>query len=94
MPLFTLDELADATEIVRSLMPSTPVYAWPLLARRAGAEVFIKHENHTPTGSFKARGGLVYVETLRREGRLPKGLVTATRGNRWPLRQREPPFRR
>jgi threonine dehydratase len=43
--------------------------------------VIAKHENHTPTGSFKARGGLVYVETLRRQGRLPRGLVTATRGN-------------
>jgi threonine dehydratase len=81
MPRFTLNELADATEIVRSLVPPTPVYAWPLLARRTGVEVLVKHENHTPTGSFKARGGLVYVEMLRREGRLPKGLVTATRGN-------------
>ena len=81
MPLFTLDELADATEIVRALVQPTPVYAWPLLARRTGVEVFVKHENHTPTGSFKARGGLVYVEMLCREGRLPKGLVTATRGN-------------
>jgi len=41
----------------------------------------VKHENHTPTGSFKARGGLVYVDSLRRGGSLPKGLVTATRGN-------------
>ena len=81
MPLFTLDELADATAIVRQLVPPTPTYTWPLLSRRAGAEVQVKHENHTPTGSFKARGGLVYVEALRREGRLPKGLVTATRGN-------------
>lgn len=81
MPLFTLCELAEATEIVRSLVPPTPAYAWPLLARRTGAEVIVKHENHTPTGSFKARGGLVYVEMLRRAGRLPRGLVTATRGN-------------
>jgi threonine dehydratase len=81
MPLFTLDELHAATAIVRTLVPPTPAYAWPLLARRTGVEVVVKHENHTPTGSFKARGGLVYVESLRRAGRLPRGLVTATRGN-------------
>lgn len=81
MALFTLDELAAATAVVRSLVPPTPAYGWPLLARRAGFEVVVKHENHTPTGSFKARGGLVYVDSLRRGGSLPKGLVTATRGN-------------
>jgi threonine dehydratase len=79
--LFTLDELEDATATVRELVPPTPAYAWPLLARRAGAEVVVKHENHTPTGSFKARGALTYVDALRRAGRTPKGLVTATRGN-------------
>jgi threonine dehydratase len=81
MPLFSLDELDAATTIVRSLVPPTPAYAWPLLARHAGVEVVVKHENHTPTGSFKARGGLVYGESLRSAGHLPKGLVTATRGN-------------
>ena len=81
MPLFTLEELAVATSIVRTFMPQTATYAWPLLAKRTGAEVIVKHENHTPTGSFKVRGGLVYVNALRSAGRLPKGLVTATRGN-------------
>jgi threonine dehydratase len=81
MPLFTLEELEAATAIVRGLVPPTPAYAWPLLARRTGVDVVVKHENHTPTGSFKARGGLVYVDSLRRAGSLPKGLVTATRGN-------------
>ena len=81
MPLFSLDELAVATACVRSLVPPTPAYAWPLLAKRVGATVVVKHENHTPTGSFKARGGLVYIDALRRAGRLPKGFVTATRGN-------------
>jgi threonine dehydratase len=81
MSLFSLDELKAATTIVRTLVPPTPAYAWPLLARRTGIEVVVKHENHTPTGSFKARGGLVYVESLRHAGSLPRGLVTATRGN-------------
>jgi threonine dehydratase len=81
MPLFTLDELAAATAIVRSYVPPTPAYAWPMLAERIGATVVVKHENHTPTGSFKARGGLVYVDALCRADRNLKGLVTATRGN-------------
>ena len=80
MPLFTLDDLEAAAAIVREFVAPTPAYAWPLLARQVGAEVVVKHENHTPTGSFKARGGLVYVDALLRAGR-PKGLVTATRGN-------------
>lgn len=81
MSLFTLDDLEQATAIVRTLMLPTPAYEWPLLSRRAGIQVIVKHENHTPTGSFKARGGLVYIDALQNSGNLPKGLVTATRGN-------------
>jgi threonine dehydratase len=81
MPLFSLDELIDATALVRTLVPPTPAYGWPLLRRRTGVEVIVKHENHTPTGAFKARGGPVYVDALRRSGQMPRGLVTATRGN-------------
>jgi len=78
---FTIDELEAATTVVRTFVPQTPAYAWPLLCKRFGMEIIVKHENHTPTGSFKARGGLVYVDALRSHGRLPNGLVTATRGN-------------
>lgn len=81
MTLFSLADLDRATQTVREYMPPTPAYAWPLLAERAGCEVIIKHENHTPTGSFKARGGLVYVDALARERNKPIGIVTATRGN-------------
>lgn len=62
-------------------MAPTPQYVWPLLARHVGTEVWVKHENHTPTGAFKVRGGLVYAERLRRERPLVKGIVSATRGN-------------
>ena len=79
--LFTLDALEAATAIVRTYVPPTPAYMWPLLRQRSGVNVLVKHENHTPTGSFKARGGLVYLDALRRAGQLPVGLVTATRGN-------------
>jgi threonine dehydratase len=78
--LFSLAELECAADVVYRTMAPTPQYAWPLLAD-AGCEVWVKHENHTPTGAFKVRGGLVFMEQLHREGRLPAGFVTATRGN-------------
>jgi threonine dehydratase len=77
----SLDEIESAAVLVRAAMPPTPQYAWPLLARRLGAEIWVKHENHTPTGAFKVRGGLVYLDGLaRREPGCP-GIVSATRGN-------------
>ena len=81
MPLFTLDELHDAADSIRAIVPPTPAYAWPLLAKRAGATVVVKHENHTPIGAFKVRGGLVYVNALCHAEPYLNGLVTATRGN-------------
>ena len=79
--MFDLSDLQRAAELVRARVPPTPQYAWPLLARRTGAEVWVKHENHTPTGAFKVRGGLTYLDRLRRERPHVRGLVTATRGN-------------
>ena len=79
--MFTLSELEDAERIVHGCFPGTPQYAWPLLAARVGTEVWVKHENHTPTGAFKIRGGLVYAERLRRDRRDVRGIVSATRGN-------------
>ncbi len=81
MPFFTLDELHDAAAGIRAVMPPTPAYAWPLLAKRVGATVVVKHENHTPIGAFKVRGGLTYLNALCRAEPHLKGLVTATRGN-------------
>ena len=74
-------EIESAARAVYEVMPATPQYAWPLLAQRLGTEVWVKHENHTPTGAFKVRGGLVYLEGLKaREPNCP-GIVSATRGN-------------
>jgi threonine dehydratase len=78
---FTLDELAYSTELVGRWVPPTPQYAWPLLAAAVGAEVWVKHENHTPTGAFKVRGGLVYADRLRSRRPEVAGIVSATRGN-------------
>lgn len=78
---FSLAELEAAAELVYGVLPPTPQYAWPLLADATGCEVWVKHENHTPTGAFKVRGGLVMMARLHEAGRLPAGLVTATRGN-------------
>lgn len=77
----SLDRLNAAAEIVYSVMAPTPQYAWPLLGGRVGAEVWVKHENHTPAGAFKMRGGLVYMDRLRREWPEVKGVIAATRGN-------------
>ena len=79
--MFSLAELEAAQRLVHASFPGTPQYTWPLLCERTGAEVWVKHENHTPTGAFKVRGGLVFVERLARERPQISGIVSATRGN-------------
>ena len=79
--MFDLAQLEHAHAIVGAAMPPTPAHAWPLLAERLGTEVIVKHENHTPIGAFKVRGGLVYVDRLKRERPDVAGLISATRGN-------------
>jgi threonine dehydratase len=78
---FSLADLEQAAEVVYRHMAPTPQYAWPLLGQETGCEVWVKHENHTPTGAFKVRGGLVMLDRLAAAGSLPAGLITATRGN-------------
>ena len=79
--MFDLRQLERAQAIVGAAMPPTPAYAWPLLSERLGATAIVKHENHTPIGAFKVRGGLVYVDRLKRERPHATGLISATRGN-------------
>jgi threonine dehydratase len=79
--MFDLGQLERAHQVVGAAMPPTPAHAWPLLAQRLGADVVVKHENHTPIGAFKVRGGLVYVERLQRERPQTSGIISATRGN-------------
>jgi len=79
--MFDLAALREAADYVHQHVPATPQHAWPLLAQRLGCQVWVKHENHAPTGAFKVRGGLVYVRSLLAGGEPPRGLVTATRGN-------------
>lgn len=81
LDLPTLDEVREAQKLVYSVMPPTPQFCWPLLSERLGAEVWVKHENHTPIGAFKARTAIVYAAELFREQNGIKGLITATRGN-------------
>lgn len=76
-----IDELQRAAELVHRVLPPTPQYAWPKLSQRAGCTVWVKHENHTPTGAFKVRGGLVYLDRLRRADPNVRGVISATRGN-------------
>lgn len=79
--MLSLSEIENAAGIVYAAMPPTPQYAWPLLAKRTGCEVWVKHENHTPIGAFKLRGGLVFMDRLKRREPGLKGVVSATRGN-------------
>lgn len=78
---FSLDELSSASDLVHRWVQPTPQYPWPLLGQAAGAQVWVKHENHTPRGAFKVRGGLVYADVLRAQRPQVTGIVSATRGN-------------
>jgi len=78
---YSLDSLRGAAALVHAHMAPTAQFAWPLLAERLGCEVWIKHENQTPTGAFKARGAITYMDWLRRAHPEVKGIITATRGN-------------
>ena len=79
--MFNLTELEGAQTIVHAAMRPTAAHAWPLLAQRLGTDVVVKHENHTPTGAFKVRGGLIYLDRLKRERPQTAGIISATTGN-------------
>jgi threonine dehydratase len=79
--MLSLQDVEQAAAVVYAAMPPTPQYAWPLLAKRTGCEVWVKHENHTPTGAFKVRGGLVYMDRLKCAQPALRGVISATRGN-------------
>jgi threonine dehydratase len=79
--MFDLDQLERAHGIVGAAMPPTPAHLWPLLSERLGATVIVKHENHTPTGAFKVRGGLTYLDRLKRERPGTAAIISATTGN-------------
>ncbi len=79
--ILDLAELNEAAEFVHRTIPPTPQYCWPKLGRRIGCNVWVKHENHTPTGAFKVRGGLVYLDRLRQVNPEITAVISATRGN-------------
>jgi threonine dehydratase len=79
--IFQSDEVAAACRTVYAAMPPTPQYQWPLLRERLGMKVWVKHENHTPTGAFKVRGGLTYFSGLAGAAGGARGVIAATRGN-------------
>lgn len=79
--MFSLSALEDAERLVTSQMHPTAHYAWPQLQERLGCKVWVKHENHTPTGSFKVRGAITFIDWLRRTQPDCPGIITATRGN-------------
>lgn len=80
-PLSTLADIEAAAQIVYRELPPTPQYRWALLSERLGADCWVKHENHTPVGAFKIRGGLTFFEALKGRNELPTEVISATRGN-------------
>ena len=77
----TLPQIEAAASVVYREFQATPQYRWALLSQRLGTDCWVKHENHTPVGAFKIRGGLTYFDQLRQRGALPKAVISATRGN-------------
>ena len=81
LALPTLPEIEAAAAVVYRAFQATPQYRWALLSERLGTDCWVKHENHTPVGAFKIRGGLCYFDQLACRGALPRAIVSATRGN-------------
>lgn len=79
--MFSFEELKQASILVHDVFPSTPQYNWPQLSEACGCDVWVKHENHTPTTAFKVRGGIVLIDALMKAKNPPKGLISATIGN-------------
>ena len=79
--MFGIEDVEETTELVHAAMSPTPQICWPLLVERTGCEVWVKHENHTPIGAFKVRGGLTYLHDMMQRGGHEAGIVSATRGN-------------
>lgn len=79
--MFTLDQIQAAAQVVYRDFQATPQYCWGLLSERLGTDCWVKHENHTPVGAFKIRGGLTYFDALKKSNALPKEVISATRGN-------------
>ena len=77
----TLADIEAAAQVVYRDFAATPQYRWGLLSQRLGTDCWLKHENHTPVGAFKIRGGLTYFDQLARRGALPTEVISATRGN-------------
>jgi threonine dehydratase len=79
--MLTLPQIEAAAQVVYREFQATPQYRWGLLSERLGTDCWVKHENHTPVGAFKIRGGLTYFDALKKTNALPKEVISATRGN-------------
>jgi threonine dehydratase len=79
--MLTLKDIEAASRVVYQQFQATPQYRWALSSKRLGTDCWMKHENHTPVGAFKIRGGLTYFDALESRGSLPQEVISATRGN-------------
>ena len=81
LQLPNLQDIEAAAEVVYRSFQATPQYRWGTLSQRLGTDCWVKHENHTPVGAFKIRGGLTYFDQLQQRGEMPREVISATRGN-------------
>jgi len=81
LQLPNLQDIEAAAQVVYRSFQATPQYRWGTLSQRLGADCWVKHENHTPVGAFKIRGGLTYFDQLKQRGEMPREVISATRGN-------------
>ena len=79
--MFNLSDINHAADVIYQIMPPTPQYNWPQLSKQMGCDVWVKHENHTPTTAFKVRGGIYLLNQLMQRADRPAGILSATRGN-------------
>ena len=76
----TFHGILTARRVVYRFLKPTPLIYYPELSTILNFNAHIKHENHQPTGSFKVRGGLNFMNQLPDEQK-GRGVITATRGN-------------
>ncbi len=76
----TLADVLEARQVLRSYLLRTPLHHYPSLTAELGFEVYVKHENHQPTGAFKVRGGIFLYSRMPPEVRA-HGAISASTGN-------------
>ncbi|MDQ7050899.1 MAG: hypothetical protein Q9M92_15755 [Enterobacterales bacterium] len=81
--MFDLKELEQALDIVHSVVTPTLQNNWAQLCQSLGCDVWVKHENHTPTTAFKVRGGVYLVHQLLNSQKSTQGFDLSYSRQSW-----------